>query len=132
MKYLIWSWLSRAILKNAPILVLDEATAFADPENEYEMQLALAELVKGKTVIVIAHRLKTIRHADQIYVLDQGRVVEAGKHDELIARHGLCEAVAIAAANKRLAHFLVTRCDEKPRLADAPSGVFSSGQADRR
>lgn len=89
MKYLIWSWLSRAILKNAPILVLDEATAFADPENEYEMQLALAELVKGKTVIVIAHRLKTIRHADQIYVLDQGRVVEAGKHDELIARHGL-------------------------------------------
>lgn len=80
---------ARAILKNAPILVLDEATAFADPENEYEMQLALAELMKGKTVIVIAHRLSTIQDADQILVLEQGRLVEQGRHQALVERDGL-------------------------------------------
>ncbi|QHZ56136.1 ABC transporter ATP-binding protein [Brevibacillus sp. NSP2.1] len=80
---------ARAILKNAPILVLDEATAFADPENEYEMQLALAELVKGKTVIVIAHRLSTIREADQILVMQKGKVVEQGRHEALLQANGL-------------------------------------------
>ncbi|HBZ80386.1 MULTISPECIES: ABC transporter ATP-binding protein [Brevibacillus] len=80
---------ARAILKNAPILVLDEATAFADPENEYEMQLALAELVKGKTVIVIAHRLSTIREADQILVMQGGKLVEQGKHEALLQQNGL-------------------------------------------
>ncbi|MEK3917444.1 ABC transporter ATP-binding protein [Paenibacillus sp. FSL H7-0331] len=80
---------ARAILKNAPILVLDEATAFADPENEYEMQLALKKLTIGKTVIVIAHRLSTIRDADQILVLNNGRMEEQGEHDALVSKQGL-------------------------------------------
>ncbi|AJS59333.1 ABC transporter ATP-binding protein [Paenibacillus sp. IHBB 10380] len=80
---------ARAILKNAPILVLDEATAFSDPENEYEMQLALKELMQNKTVIVIAHRLSSIRDADQIIVLNDGRLTERGTHDVLVAEGGL-------------------------------------------
>lgn len=80
---------ARAILKNAPILVLDEATAYADPENEYHMQLALRELIKGKTVLIIAHRLTTICEAEQIIVLNDGRINDSGTHHELIARGGL-------------------------------------------
>lgn len=80
---------ARAILKDAPILVLDEATAFADPENEHQMHLALRELIKNKTVIVIAHRLSTIRGADQIIVLDRGRIVERGRHEALLGDDGL-------------------------------------------
>lgn len=76
--------IARAILKNAPIVILDEATAFADPENEHKIQLALEMLMKGKTVIVIAHRLSTIRHADKIIVVDDGRIAEQGTHEELI------------------------------------------------
>lgn len=76
--------IARAILKNAPIVILDEATAFADPENEHKIQLALEKLMKDKTVIVIAHRLSTIRHADNIIVVDNGRIVEQGTHEELI------------------------------------------------
>ncbi len=81
--------LARAFLKDAPIVVLDEATAFADPENEYSMQQAISALTQSKTVIMIAHRLATIRHADQILVLDQGRVAERGTHGQLIAAGGL-------------------------------------------
>lgn len=80
---------ARAILKNAPILVLDEATAFADPENEYHMQQALSRLMKGKTVIVIAHRLSSIVSADHIVVLKEGHVVQEGKHVELSRREGI-------------------------------------------
>lgn len=80
---------ARAILKNAPILVLDEATAFADPENEYEMQLALKALMKNKTVIVIAHRLSTIQGAEQILVMDSGKIVERGRHEDLLSANGL-------------------------------------------
>lgn len=80
---------ARAILKDAPILVLDEATAFADPENEQKIQQALSELVKGKTVIVIAHRLASITGADNIVVLDRGRVVQSGNHDDLLKSDGL-------------------------------------------
>ncbi|MEM9724756.1 MAG: ABC transporter ATP-binding protein [Pseudomonadota bacterium] len=81
--------LARALLADRPVVVLDEATAFADPECEYEIQKALSELVRGKTVLVIAHRLRTIVNADQIVVLDQGRIREIGPHDDLIAADGL-------------------------------------------
>lgn len=81
--------LARAILKDAPIVVLDEATAFADPENEVLIQKAFAALTKGRTVIMIAHRLSTVVGADKIVVLDQGRVVEQGSHSELAAAGGL-------------------------------------------
>lgn len=76
--------LARAILKNAPILVLDEATAFADPENEYKIQQAFSELIKGKTVLVIAHRLSTITTADQIIVFEKGEINTIGTHNELL------------------------------------------------
>lgn len=78
--------LARAILKNAPIIVLDEATAFMDPENEEKMNAAIAEVIRGKTVIVIAHRLHSIINADQICVLDSGRLAAAGTHSELLER----------------------------------------------
>ncbi|EQB3100784.1 ABC transporter ATP-binding protein [Clostridium botulinum] len=80
---------ARAILKNSPILVLDEATAFSDPENEYHMQLALRELMKNKTVIMIAHRLTTIKDAENIVVMEDGTIVEADTHDVLINKDGL-------------------------------------------
>ena len=80
---------ARAILKNAPILVLDEATAFADPENEYKMQMALQSLIKDKTVIVIAHRLSSIVSAYQIVVMKEGRIVQYGKHEQLSVTEGV-------------------------------------------
>ena len=81
--------IARAILQDCPVVVLDEATAFADPENEAALIAALANLMKGRTVIIIAHRLSTIRDADQIVVLDYGRVVEIGRHDGLAAAGGV-------------------------------------------
>jgi ATP-binding cassette subfamily B protein len=81
--------IARAILKNAPILVLDEATAFADPENEVKIQQGLISLIQGKTVIVIAHRLTTIREADNIIVVANGHIVETGTHDELLSNGDL-------------------------------------------
>lgn len=80
--------LARAILKDAPVVLLDEATAFADAENEYLIQKALDELLRGKTVLMIAHRLSTIIHADQICVLDQGKMIERGTHQELMEQKG--------------------------------------------
>ena len=80
--------IARAILKNAPILVLDEATAFADPENEAQLQKALAELQKGKTVIMVAHRLSTVQNADQILVMKEGSIVERGTHEKLLELQG--------------------------------------------
>ena len=77
--------LARALLKNAPIVVLDEATAFADPENEHLIRQALSHLTRGKTVLMIAHRLTTVRDADNIVVVDGGKIVEQGTHDELMA-----------------------------------------------
>ena len=81
--------IARAMLKNAPILILDEATAFADPDNEAKVQAAFAQLAKGKTVLMIAHRLSTVANADCIYVVQDGQIVESGTKDELCEQNGL-------------------------------------------
>ena len=81
--------IARAVLKDAPILILDEATAFADPDNETKVQAAFEEISKDKTLIMIAHRLSTVMNADRIFVMDAGRCVESGTHEELMARGGL-------------------------------------------
>ena len=81
--------IARAILKNAPIIILDEATASVDPENEHLIQQAISELTRGKTIITIAHRLATIRNADQILVVDDGRIAKRGTHAELVQQDGL-------------------------------------------
>lgn len=81
--------IARAMMKDAPIVILDEATANVDPENEQELMEAIQKLTHEKTVIMIAHRLKTVRHADQILVVDKGRIVQRGTHDELIKQDGI-------------------------------------------
>ncbi len=81
--------LARAILRDAPIILLDEATAFADPENEHQIQLAMSELAKGKTVLIIAHRLSTVKNADKIYVIADGKAIEQGTHQSLVDQKGL-------------------------------------------
>jgi ATP-binding cassette subfamily B protein len=79
---------ARTLLAGTPVVVLDEATAFADPESEAAVQQGLAELVGDRTLLVIAHRLRTIAAADQILVLDDGRITERGRHDDLVAAGG--------------------------------------------
>lgn len=81
--------IARAILKDAPIIILDEATASIDPKNEHIIQEAISQLTKGKTIITIAHRLATIEHADQILVVDNGKIVEKGTNSELIKKNGI-------------------------------------------
>ena len=78
--------IARTMLKNAPIVILDEATANVDPENEDRLQRAIEALTRNKTIIMIAHRLKTVRHADQILVIGHGRLVQQGRHEELLER----------------------------------------------
>ena len=80
--------LARAVLKDAPIVILDEATAFADAENEHQIQMAFEKLTEGKTVLMIAHRLSTIQNADQILVFNEGKIIEQGTHDSLLAANG--------------------------------------------
>lgn len=81
--------IARAIMKDAPIIILDEATVNVDPENEKELMEAITELTQEKTVIMIAHRLKTVRRADQILVVDKGQIVQRGTHDELMGQDGI-------------------------------------------
>ena len=81
--------IARAIMKDSPIIILDEATANVDPENERDLMKAIEELTREKTVIIIAHRLKTVRNADQIVVIDKGRIAEQGEHEELVAKGGI-------------------------------------------
>ena len=81
--------IARAILKDAPILILDEATSSVDPENEHLLMAAIAELTRGKTLVTIAHRLNTVRDADQIIVVDGGRIVQRGTHEELMREQGI-------------------------------------------
>lgn len=81
--------IARALLKDANVILLDEATSFLDVENESKIQKALSELIKNKTVIIIAHRMRTIANADRIVVLDDGKIVEQGMPEELIADNGL-------------------------------------------
>lgn len=81
--------IARAIMKDAPIIILDEATANVDPENEKELMEAITELTQEKTVIMIAHRLKTVCRADQILVVDKGQIVQRGTHDELMGQDGI-------------------------------------------
>lgn len=77
------------LLKDAPIIILDEATANVDPENEKELMEAIDALTKEKTIIMIAHRLKTVRNADQIVVIDKGRIVQQGTHNQLMKQEGI-------------------------------------------
>ena len=81
--------IARVMLKDSPIIIMDEATAFADPDNEYRIQKALTNISKGKTVIMIAHRLSTVVNADRIYVIKDGEIAESGTSDELMAQNGL-------------------------------------------
>ena len=81
--------IARALLKDPPILILDEATSELDAESEFMLQQALTNLIQGRTVLVIAHRLSTVMRADRIVVVDSGQIVEAGAHEELLARKGL-------------------------------------------
>ena len=81
--------IARAIMKDAPIIILDEATANVDPENEKELVEAIDALTKEKTILMIAHRLKTVRNADKILVVDKGKIVEQGKHEELMKQDGI-------------------------------------------
>ncbi len=81
--------IARAIMKDAPIIILDEATANVDPENETELTAAIEELTREKTIIMIAHRLKTVRSADRIFVIDNGHIAQEGTHKELVKQEGI-------------------------------------------
>jgi len=93
--------IARAIMKDAPVIILDEATANVDPENEKELMEAIAALTKEKTVLMIAHRLKTVRAAKQIFVVDRGRIAQRGTHEELLREDGIYRRF-VEARNKAL------------------------------
>ena len=124
--------LARAILKDAPIVVLDEATAFADPENEALIQRAFRALAKGRTVIMIAHRLSTVVGADNIVVLSQGSVAEQGSHTQLVEQGGLY-ARMWADYEKAASWKILAQPAEKPphpkAAAASSSAVLKGGEA---
>ncbi len=94
--------LARAILKDAPVLVLDEATAAVDNDTEAAIQRSLDQITRNRTTVVIAHRLSTVRHADRIVVMEQGRIVEQGRHDQLLAHGGVYANLWQVQAGERL------------------------------
>ena len=106
--------IARALLKNAPILVLDEATSALDVESERAVQLALSNLMRGRTVFVIAHRLSTVRRADRIVVLERGRVVESGTHEQLLETGGTYQ---------RLYHLQFADAAEEPVQVGEVEGI---------
>jgi ATP-binding cassette subfamily B protein len=107
--------IARAILKDAPILLLDEATSALDAESEQAVQAALEALMQGRTTLVIAHRLATIRSADRIVVIDRGRIVEEGTHQSLVARGGLYARLAELQFNSPAAASVEAGVAEMPR-----------------
>jgi ATP-binding cassette subfamily B protein len=115
--------LARAILKGAPVVVLDEATAYADPENEGKILSAFARLIKGKTVLVIAHRLSTVTNADQILVIDNGRITEKGRHADLLARNGLYSRMWHTYSRSR--KWVLTSHKETGDARDREAGVIN-------
>ena len=113
--------LARAILKDAPIIVLDEASAFADPENEYQIQKAFETLVRGKTVLMIAHRLSTVQNADEILVLSDGRIAERGyARSASCRRRCLCRHVGGLPEERPLEGWKGVRYDTKTSTSVCP------------
>ena len=106
--------IARAILKDAPIIILDEATASVDPENEHLIQAAISELTKGKTIVTIAHRLATIEQADQILVLDEGKVADIGTHEQLISHKGIYQDIYQIQMNNADRELLRQVSEEQP------------------
>ena len=124
--------IARAILRNPPILVLDEATSALDTQTERAVQEALARLVEGRTTIAIAHRLSTVRDADQIVVLDRGRIVETGTYDELVARGGRFAALAARDADsfdsgRRASTRAASSPASRPSAARSEAGDLGAG-----
>ena len=104
------------MLKNPPVLILDEATSSVDNETEVAIQRSMERIIIGRTTIVIAHRLSTVRNADMIYVMENGELSEWGRHDELVAA-GWCLCLSLARANRR--------CDRIKRVALSPPAIGS-------
>ncbi len=105
---------ARAMMKDAPVIFLDEATANVDPENENDLMQAIRTLTKEKTVIMIAHRLKTVEHADQILVVDHGKIVQQGTHGELMKEEGIYRC--FISERREAVSWKVNRDRQSPRL----------------
>ena len=112
--------IARAIMKDAPIIVLDEATANIDPENEKELTEAIENLTKEKTIIMIAHRLKTVRHADQIVVIDKGKIVQQGSHEKLMAEDGIYKK--FISGRKQAVGWKIAQTNEGEKTAQTKAG----------